>query len=297
MYRELLPRLPTPSLRCYGTVRIPTASAAGSFSRTREASPTRPANPEHRRLSARWLAGVQLRGAEILADADLPDRGPRHYLVHLLRPARKSRGSSAVAGRARSGRPSCGTSSPCSMRSSRWRSWRPPAARCPRRSFMATSSRRTCVSPTTAAAWGWQCSTGRPRASAFQSPDLAQLLEPERSAVASQQPSKRFDRFSANPCLDTYRSVLADSATGLEAERVERSAAVGNLFRCVAGINWTCSQPRAPGSDGRPSVPPGWLRGAMPVVGWSSSGRSSLAGVAHGAGEHGTTPLVARGAT
>jgi len=55
--------------------------------------------------------------------------------------------------------------------------------------------------------------------------DLAQLPESER--------------FSANPCLDSYHAGLR--AHGYEVDRggVELQGRLGTVFRCVTGIAWT----------------------------------------------------------
>ena len=84
VYEELLPRLSMPSLRYYGKVRDDDRQHWWLFLEDVGAEGYSPADPEHRRLAGRWLAAVQLQASEFLKDADLPDRGQRHYLVHLL---------------------------------------------------------------------------------------------------------------------------------------------------------------------------------------------------------------------
>ena len=109
-----------------------------------------------------------------------------------------------------------------------------------------------------------------------QAPDLAQLLEPELIALAERRQSKRLDRFSANPCLVTYRAALRAAATRPDTATVEQTAAVGNVFRCLAGIDWTCSQATStwyPVDDFR--VFSEWLDNAMHLAGWSS-GRGTV---------------------
>ena len=173
-----------------------------------------PAEPEHRRLAARWLADVQLHAPEFLSDADLPDRGPRHYLVHLLnareeidttaapprRHGRRGAGPGGSAVQARRARVAAGAS------------WPPSATRFPRRSFTATSSRRTFASCATATAPGSRSSTGRPPGSGFRPPTWRNCWSPSAPSWRVSTESKRFYRFSANPCLDTYRAELAASA-------------------------------------------------------------------------------------
>jgi aminoglycoside phosphotransferase (APT) family kinase protein len=103
-----------------------------------------------------------------------------------------------------------------------------------------------------------------------QAPDLAQLVGPERAALGSGKRSKNFYRFSANPSLDTYRSLLAGTDAELDAQTVQRAAAVGNLFRCLAGIDWACLQATAtfcPIEELR--IYSEWLGSAMSQAGWS----------------------------
>jgi ATP-binding cassette, subfamily B, bacterial len=278
IYEDLLPRLPMPSLRYYGKVPDGDRQHGWLFLEDAGAECYSPAEPEHRRLAARWLANVQLHAAEFVRAADLPDRGSRHYLVHLLNAreeiARQLR---------RQEDESDGTLvledllSKLDGLESRWGEL---AAFCdtlpqtlvhgdfvPKNLRIMRNGRRTGL-----AIFDWETA-----GLGAQATDLAQLLEPERSGLAREQQPKRLNRFSANPCLDTYRSVLAVSSTEPEAETVEQSAAVGNLFRCLAGLDWTCLQVTAdwcPIEDFR--VYSEWLGDALQVVGWSSPGRKVL---------------------
>jgi ATP-binding cassette, subfamily B, bacterial len=84
IYEELLPHLPMPSLGYYGTVPEGDSQHCWLFLADAGTERYSPIDPEHRRLAGRWLATVHLHATEFARDADLPDRGPRHYLVHLL---------------------------------------------------------------------------------------------------------------------------------------------------------------------------------------------------------------------
>jgi ATP-binding cassette, subfamily B, bacterial len=271
VYRDVLPKLPMPSLRCYG--KAPNHEDEHVWLFLEDASGERysPGDPDHRRLAARWLASVHLHAPEML-EAGLPDRGPSHYLVHLLH-AREE-----IAGQLR--RQEAGSEdalvledllSKLDQLESRWGE---VAAFCdtlpqtlvhgdlvPKNLRIKRQARGIGL-----AIFDWEMA-----GVGVQAPDLAQLLEPERSEVARVLRSKRFDRFSVNPCLDTYCSVTAASATDLGTETVEQSAAVGNLFRCLAAIDWACAQATAtwsPVDEFR--VYTGWLGNAMQMAGCNS---------------------------
>jgi aminoglycoside phosphotransferase (APT) family kinase protein len=240
-----------------------------------------PGEPEHRRLAARWLATVQLHGTEIFEASPLPDRGPRHYLVHLL----QARGEIARQLRRPQEDPDAervleDLLSKLDALESRWDDLDAFCSSLPQTfvhgDFVSRNLRITGAGRETGLAiFDWETA-----GLGVQAPDLAQLVEPERSAIEGTTRSKRFYRFSANPCLDTYRSLLTGSAAALDAETVETSAAVGNLFRCIAGIDWTCSQATntwCPVDDLR--VFAEWLGSAMEFAGWSSPATAPLRAV------------------
>lgn len=282
VYREVLPRLPMPTLRCYGT--MPDGDGEHCWLFLEDAGATRysPAEPEHRRLAARWLATVHLHAPEILEVSDLPDRGPGHYLIHLLnareeiiRQLHRQEAESDGALVLEDLLLKLDALESC---------WGELAAFCdtlPRTlvhgDLVAKNLRiMRRGSGIALAIFDWEMA-----GFGVQAPDLAQLLEPERSEVPRLLRSKRFDRFSANPCLETYHSMLSASAQGLDAETVELAAAVGNLFRCLAAIDWGCSQATTtwyPLEDF--GVYSGWLgnamRNSMQVAGWSSPGQKLL---------------------
>ena len=271
VYEELLPHLPMPTLRYHGMVRDADRRHCWLF--VNDAADERywPLEPEHRRLAARWLATVHAHAGELVQSSLLPDRGPRHYLVHLLN-AREE-----IERRMR--RPGDEADGPqvledllslLDMLESRWPD---VSAFCdtlpqtlvhgdlvPKNMRILRDGRSTGL-----AVFDWETA-----GLGVQAADLAQLLEPQLSWYANRRSPKRVDRFSANPCLDTYRSVLADSGTDCDAGTIEQAAAVGNVFRCVAGIDWTCTQATAawyPVDDFR--LYSEWLGNAMQVAGWS----------------------------
>jgi hypothetical protein len=278
VYEELLPRLPMPSLRYYGMLRDGDRQHCWLFMEDAGGERYSPAREEHRRLAARWLATVQLHAGEFVRTSYLPDRGPRHYLVHLLNAREEiSRHLRREGGATEGGLVLADLLSKLDLLESRWGELTAFCDTLPEtvvhgdlvpKNLRIMRSRRGIG----LAVFDWETS-----GVGVQAPDLAQLLEPERTALARRQRSKRLDRFSANPCLDTYRSVLRAHAAGPDADAVEQSAAIGNLFRCLAGIDWTCEQATSawyPMDDFR--VYADWLDDAMNVAGWSSPGRRIL---------------------
>jgi ATP-binding cassette subfamily B protein len=278
VYRKVLPLLPTPSLRFYGELEDADRQHHWLFLEDAGGQPYSPAAPEHRRLAARWLATVQLHAAEILQASDLPDRGQRHYLIHLLN-AREE--IERHLRRQQTGTDGALVLSDLLLKlellESRWSELTAFCDTLPETLVHGDLFPNNLRITSNGHGIGLAIFDWEYAGVGAQAPDLAQLLEPERSEVALLHRSKQFYRFSANPCLDTYRSVLTASATGFEAEAVEHSAAVGSLFRCLAGIDWACSQATAtwcPMDDFR--VYSRWLGDAIEVAGWSAPGRRVL---------------------
>jgi ATP-binding cassette subfamily B protein len=278
VYEELLPRLPMPSLRYYGMLRDGDRQHCWLFMEDAGAERYSPAKEEHRRLAARWLATIQLHAGDFVRTSYLPDRGPRHYMVHLLNAREEiSRHLRREGGATEGGVVLADLLSRLDLVESRWGEL---SAFCdtlpetvvhgdlvPKNLRIMRNERGIGL-----AVFDWETA-----GLGVQAPDLAQLLEPERIALARRQRSKRLDRFSANPCLDTYSSVLRTHAAESDADTAEQSAAIGNLFRCLAGIDWTCSQATStwyPVDDFR--VYSEWLDDAMHMAGWSAPGRRIL---------------------
>jgi ABC-type multidrug transport system ATPase subunit len=279
VYEQVLPGLPAPSLEYYGKVRDGDREHCWLFLEDAGAERYSPVDPEHRRLAGRWLATIQLHAAELLGASDLPDRGPRHYLIFLLRArAELERHLRRPQSEADYAPVLEDLVAKLDLIESRWGELSSFCDELPQTlvhgDFVAKNLRIFRRDGGIGLAiFDWEMGGVGPQAA-----DLAQLMEPDRSRATGQPPSKRLDRFSANPCLDTYRSVLDASAAGLAAETVEFAAAIGNLFRCVAGINWAFSGATAtwyPVDDLR--VCSGWLDSALQLAGWSSSGPKALA--------------------
>ena len=159
-----------------------------------------PLEPEHRRLAARWLATIQLHAGEFVRTSALPDRGPRHYLVHLLN-AREE-----IERHLR--RPSAAADGPLvledllsklDMLESRWRE---VAAFCdtlprtlvhgdlvPKNMRILRDGRSIGL-----AVFDWETA-----GLGVQAPDLAQLLEPQRSWYARRKPIEADRSFLREP--------------------------------------------------------------------------------------------------
>jgi ABC-type transport system involved in Fe-S cluster assembly fused permease/ATPase subunit len=272
VYEQVLPDLPMSGLAYYGSVPDTDREYSWLFLEDAGGELYSPADPEHRRLAARWLAGAQIWAGQAMRGADLPDRGPRHYLVHVLQAheeivrqlrrrdvdpeGRTIMGELVVKLETLEGR------------------WHEVAAYCDalpqtvvHGDLVPKNLRITNSKPTIGlAVFDWEMA-----GIGTQAPDLAQLLGPERSELEQESRSKRFYRFSANPCLRTYRSILRASGIRVDTETVESSAAIGNVLRCVAGLNWTCSQATStwcPIDDF--AVLAEWLGDAMMQAGLSS---------------------------
>jgi hypothetical protein len=236
------------------------------------AEPYLPTDPEHRRVAARWLATVQYHAGDILVASDLPERGAAHYLVHLL----ESRQQVARQLRRLGSDPEAAPVlddllANLDLLESRWGELAAMSDALPRTLVHGDFVPKNLRIHRDGASVGLAVFDWEMAGFGTQAPDLAQLLEPEPSAAPRRRRMKRLGRFSANPCLDTYRFVLAGFPMDLDPETVERSAAAGNLFRCVAGIDWTCSVATStwsPVDDLR--LYSSWLDNAMKLIGWSS---------------------------
>jgi hypothetical protein len=83
IYKEILSRLPIPTLCCYGFVEEPSGELCWLFLEDAGTEVFRFRIREHRTLAARWLGLMHTSAVHVAATARLPDRGPDYYLEHL----------------------------------------------------------------------------------------------------------------------------------------------------------------------------------------------------------------------
>jgi hypothetical protein len=236
-----------------------------------------PLIPEHRRLAARWLAALHEVAADVPEASRLPDRGPDHYLVHLT-------SAREALLRQQHERPSdpeemhlLGTLLfQLEILESRWHDVRGFCEPLPRTLIHGDLSRsnlrvRRGEAGLELVAFDWErAGWGVPP------PDLACLQPDERRSAARFKKSGPFFGFCADPCLETYASALGNGSAHPRPETVERMAAVGILFQCLATIDWL-------GLRFTPDWTPRtqlmmcsiWLSNAIQAAGWT--GRSHVA--------------------
>ena len=268
VYEDVLPRLPWEGLRCYGTADAGDGEHRWLFLQDAGAERYSPTDPEHGRLAARWLANLQLHAADAPALARLPDRGPSHYLAHLLH-----------ARAAMTGQLDDEATDPelaavledlvakLDVVAAGWLELTDFCDTLPRTLVHADLSRknlriardadglRLLAFDWSEAGWG------------IQAADFAQL--PRNSG--------RLHGFSADACLETYRACLAESGYDLSAEAVELMAVAGNLFRCLAGIDWLCTGMTATwGPAEKLRHYSLWLGDSIQAAGWSPPGRAAM---------------------
>jgi hypothetical protein len=237
VYEELLPRLGMPSLDFYGKLRDSDREHSWLFLEDAGPESYLTNDDEHRRLAARWLAKIHLHADEVLRFADLPDRGPRHYLVHLMSArsdvVRQLRRQDAESREAMVLEDLLARLDVIEAR------WGEVANFCDMLPLTLVHGdfvpRNLRVRGDELVIFDWETA-----GLGVQAPDLAKLLETDRYRVRRKRFS-RASRFSANPCFDTYRAAIGEVAPAPDAETVEQSAAIGSLFRCIAALDWTCS--------------------------------------------------------
>ena len=83
IYEEFLPRLPLPSLRCYGNVADPDGQSWWLFLEEACGELYSPLNPAHRALAGRWLAALHTAGSRHCWNGRLPARGTEQHLPML----------------------------------------------------------------------------------------------------------------------------------------------------------------------------------------------------------------------
>jgi len=83
IYEDVLPRLPLPALRCFGSVEAWDKEFHWLFIEDAGREPYLPNLEEHRAAAARWLARVHMTASGIDAASRLPGRGACFYLEQL----------------------------------------------------------------------------------------------------------------------------------------------------------------------------------------------------------------------
>jgi hypothetical protein len=83
VYEEVLPHLPLPMLRYYGFVEEADGKFCWVFLEDAGKIRYSPRVKKHRQLAGHWLGLLHTSAARLAAAAQLPERGPDHYLEHL----------------------------------------------------------------------------------------------------------------------------------------------------------------------------------------------------------------------
>lgn len=83
IYSEVLPHVPLPALRYYGSVEDKDGAFCWLFLEDVGEKRYSSADEKHRRLAGRWLGTLHTAAAGLAPLARLPDRGPGHYLERM----------------------------------------------------------------------------------------------------------------------------------------------------------------------------------------------------------------------
>src|SRR5215213_8260484 len=83
IYKEILSRLPVPTLRCHGFVEEANGEFCWLFLEDAGTEVFQFRIRKHRALAARWLGLMHTSAEHVAATTCLPDRGPDYYLEHL----------------------------------------------------------------------------------------------------------------------------------------------------------------------------------------------------------------------
>lgn len=79
VYRQLLPHVPYPTLRHFGTLRIHEDKIGWLFVEYSNGERFAPANPDHRRLASHWMSCLHMATARFAQEIPLPKRDSRYY--------------------------------------------------------------------------------------------------------------------------------------------------------------------------------------------------------------------------
>jgi len=88
VYERILPHIPHPTLRFYGSLDEPDLESAWMFIQDAGGVPYSTREPDHQVLAARWLAVLHTSAEPLQNQVALPDRGLDHYYRDILGPAK-----------------------------------------------------------------------------------------------------------------------------------------------------------------------------------------------------------------
>jgi len=222
IYEDVLPRLRVPLPRFYGSVEL----ADGIWLFLEDGGETRcdPEIPAHRALAARWLAS--LHGAASCGPfSDLPDRGPAHHL-ELLRSGRRAMLDNLANPAFDAGHRAVLDSflGVCDELEARWREIEEVSVLLPRTLVHGDFCRKNLHIRSEAEGleffpmdWemaGW----GVPACDLIPCPRLKQ-----------------------RPICDlaVYGAAMREHWPKLDRSLLRRAVALGSVFRCLCGLNWT----------------------------------------------------------
>jgi hypothetical protein len=225
IYDDVLPRLPLPSLRCYGLAEEANGTRCWLFLEDAAGEPYSIALEEHRRLAGHWL-GFLHTSVPGAPTAPLSDHGPSHYLERL-----RTTRAVIVASRAN---PAIGASHTKTLNAidrqldvleERWELVEQRCAAMPRTVVHGDFVPKNLHVRSNACApallcFDWACGGwGSPAVDLAQAPSSS-------------------DRFSASPDLAAYWSVVRDHWPTYSLRSIEEWANIGSMFRALASMCW-----------------------------------------------------------
>lgn len=232
IYRDILPNLPLPSVRCYGMFEPPgDETSSWLFLSVAQGEAFSTFDPRHRVLAGRWLALLHTRSAATAGRAELPDRSDGYYLG-LLGAARSTMlenfDNPALDAGGRDVLTRCVAE--CDRVESHWDQVDRACGHAPFTLIhgdFAPKNMRVCAGePDPGAAaelrlvpydWG-QAGFGVPAA------DLAQPPRPD-------------DRYWVSPDLEAYRAGVRDDWPDLDLPHLRALGHVGRVFRALVCLN------------------------------------------------------------
>jgi aminoglycoside phosphotransferase (APT) family kinase protein len=254
IYTEVLPHLPVPRLRYYGSVEDG-GSLRWSFVEFAFGERYSPTRADHRRIAGEWLGLVHAAAADVPGLGQLPDRGPDHFLsalrvgrdalVHQLESTETRADAVLVEG-------VIGVLEAVELR------WEDVHETC--------AAQRSTLVHGDFAPYNLRVRAdrvGRPLqvfdwdASGRGPPAVDLTLATDR-------------HFAANPSLDAYRRAFATRTPACGIQPLRRLAAVGKIMRSVTAIEWQSRRftPSYCGPDKLLAYVE-WIREGMREAGWS----------------------------